>query len=300
MVIKKILGVLTGAIIASTPISLSANAASYTPQWGDCWSTVAEDYNLTLDELLNANYATIDTPLICGVPISIPENYSGAATITSNNKIYPQLGDGWCSIAVRTGYSMSDLKAANPGFSYPIYGIALNLPSTNYSYVSSPSIPTYTETYIGSHTLYNVPWGNSWYNIKLSASELNGMVVKAWNYFSFYEYFPHHCGAEGGYLWAGAYNSDGGAYGGGICFTSTTLYQMAVEVLGMQPWVRNSHVRPVDYAIWGVNDAAVNLDVDLANRQDMQFFNDLGYDVKFYTYTDDNTGALTISAYRVS
>lgn len=300
MVSKKILGILTGAIIASAPTSLFAEAMSYTPQWGDCWSTVAEDYNLTLDELLNANYATVDTPLICGVPISIPENYGGVATTASSNKIYPQLGDGWCSIAVRTGYSMIDLKAANPGLSYPIYGIALNLPSTNYSYVSSPSMPTYTETYIGSHTLYNIPWGNSWYNIKLSASELNGMVVKAWNYFSFYEYFPHHCGAEGGYLWAGAYNSDGGAYGGGICFTSTTLYQTAVEVLGMQAWVRNNHVRPVDYAIWRVNDAAVNLDVDLANRQDMQFFNDLGYDVKFYTYTDDNTGALTISAYRVS
>lgn len=68
----------------------------------------------------------------------------------------------------------------------------------------------------------------------------------------------------------------------------------------MQAWVRNDHVRPVDYAIWKVNDAAVNLDVDLANRQDMQFFNHLGYDVKFYTYTDDTTGALTISAYRIS
>lgn len=295
---KKFISTITAMAVMSTSTSLVTNAKSYTPQWGDCWSTVAEDHNLTLQELLDANNATVNTMMYCGVPITIPDKGSSnnAPSNTYVEKIYPQLGDGWYSISERTGYSVSSLRSANPNYEYPIYGEALNAPTSG-----SISAPTYTqrETFIGSRTLYNNPWGNSWYNIKKSASELNGMRVNAWNYFSFYEYFPHHCGYGGGYLWAGAYNNASGAYGGGICFTSTTLWQTAVEVCGMQSWVRYNHVYPVSYAVQG-RDAAVNLAEDINYRQDMQFFNNLGYDVKFYTSTNDYTGALTISAYRVS
>lgn len=302
---RKLMSIIAAAAVMSTSTSLAANAATYTPEYGDCWSIVAENYNMSMDELLAMNNATVDTMMYNGVPIIVPDSpYTYGpiqySPVTSTTKIYPNLGEGWYMVAERTGYSVSALQAANPNFDYPVYGLPLNTPTTTANSYAVPVLTTKTETFIGSHTLYNVPWGNSWYNIKLSASELNGMTVKAWHYFSFYEFFPHHCGAEGGYLWAGAYNSEGGAFGGGICFTSTTLWQLAVEVLDMQGWVRHDHVRPVDYAIWKVNDAAVNLDVDLTNRQDMQFFNNLGYDVKFYTQTDDNTGALTISAYRVS
>lgn len=295
---KKLISILSAMAVMSTSTPFMTNAKSYTPQWGDCWSTIAENYNITLQQLLDANNATANTMLYCGVPITIPNGLNGNYTPVTTGKIYPQIGEGWYSISARTGYTINSLRTANPTFDYPIYGIGLNVPSGNSAYTPLPA-PIQTEILIGSRTLYNTPWGNSWYNIKKSASELNGMTVKAWNYFSFYEYFPHHCGAEGGYLWAGAYNSDGGAYGGGICFTSTTLYQTAVEVCGMQAWVRYNHVYPVSYAVQG-RDAAVNLSDDIANRQDMQFFNNLGYDVKFYTYTDDNTGALTISAYKIS
>lgn len=299
-------------IAATSIFAIPASAADYQLEWGDCWSTVADKYNTTMDNLLTINSATADTPLYVGDYITVPDELYSCGNIDfidiDNNDntsiIYPDYGDGWYSLGIKTGYTVSELEAANPNLEYPIYGMPINLPTYSATVDYNTSVETnniYTEesTFIGSRTLYNTPYGNGWYNIKKSAAALNGLRVNAWTTFSFYNYFPDHCGETGGYLWAGAFNDAGGAYGGGICFTSTTLWQTATEVCGMSSVERWNHKYEVSYAPWG-RDAAVNLDEYDGARQDMQFYNDLGYDVVFYTAADDNTGALTISAYRCS
>lgn len=293
--------------IAATSIcAMPANAVDYQLEWGDCWSTIADEYNTSMDNLLALNGATVDTPLYVGEYITVPDEIytCGAPDISVDiNEFYPDYGDGWYNISIKTGYTVAQLEAANPDLDYPIYGMPINLPTysntIDYNEVEIETENSYTEstTFLGSRTLYNVPYGNSWYNIKKSAAALNGLRVNAWTTFSFYNYFPDHCGEYGGYLWAGAFNDAGGAFGGGICFTSTTLWQTATEVCGMSSVERWNHQYEVSYAPWG-RDAAVNLDENDGARQDMQFYNDLGYDVIFYSSVDDNTGALTFSAYR--
>jgi vancomycin resistance protein YoaR len=133
------------------------------------------------------------------------------------------------------------------------------------------------------------------------ASKLDGVVVNPSETFSLYNYpaFPNHCNELDGFKESYAFDGNGNlikSYGGGICFTSTVFYQCAVLECNLYPVERHNHINKVGYATMG-EDAAVNLDADYV--QDMQFMNTTNYPIQFRFTSNNYTGALTASAYKV-
>lgn len=97
----------------------------------------------------------------------------------------------------------------------------------------------------------------SWTNIKLSCSQINGMIIQPGATFDWWRDVGR-CSKANGYVLAGAYS--GGklieAYGGGICFTSTALMQGA-RAAGLQIIKKYDHSLPVTYAKRG-DEAAIS------------------------------------------
>lgn len=282
-------------------VPTDSSAFSYTPQWGDTYWDLSQQYGVSVDTLI----ATNGENLIAGVPIEITLTPvcigTGVKDLPVSNGYMPNYGDGWYQIAEDTGYSLESLLQANGAtLDTPvIYGVPVNLPGSTIDYDQTYSVPQ-AETYLGGKTLYNNPWGNSWYNIRHAADMLNGVTVAPWETFSFYWQFPNQGGYADGFLDSTAYGVNGENIqvpGGGLCFVSTTMYQAAVLQCGMTSVERWNHCRPVSYAVAG-DDAAVNLHTDRYYRQDMQFMNNTGHTVKFY-FTYDWTGALTVSIYTI-
>jgi vancomycin resistance protein YoaR len=288
-------------------VPTDSSAFTYTPQWGDTYWDLSQEYGVSVDTLI----ATNGENLIAGVPIEIPEItltpvevYPTTTNTSANNTdtcnyIMPELGDGWYAIAARTGYSVNSLLAANNATldTWVIYGQPIYLPDSNTAYYDY-SVPT--EKLLGSVTLYNTPWGNSWYNIMHASDMLNDVTVAPGETISFYDQFPNQGGAADGFLKSTAFGANGELIyvdGGGLCFVSTTWYQCAVLACDMIPVERWNHVNYVSYASPGY-DAAVMLNTDRRYRQDMQFTNNTGHTVKFY-FTYDWSGALTVSCYTI-
>lgn len=108
-------------LIAGVPVEISLNPvcvgtsgtptyinSGYMPNLGDGWYQIAEDTGYNLDSLLAANNATLDTPVIYGVPINLPgsaneyyysyntpqaETYLGGKTLQNN-----PWGNSWHNI----------------------------------------------------------------------------------------------------------------------------------------------------------------------------------------------------------
>lgn len=287
-------------------VPTDSSAFTYTPQWGDTYWDLSQEYGVSVDTLI----ATNGENLIAGVPIEIPEITLTPVCIgverqdlPASNGYMPNYGDGWWQISQNTGYSIDSLlQANNATLNTPvIYGKPINLPgSTIIDYAQTYSVPQ-AERYLGEVTLDNNPWGNSWYNIRLACDMLNGVTVAPWETFSFYEQFPNQGGAADGFLPSIAFGPNGEDIlvdGGGLCFVSTLTYQGAVLYCGMIPVERWNHVKDIDYATRGVNDAAVMLNTDRKYRQDMQFTNNTGHTVKFY-FTYDWSGSVTVSMYAI-
>ena len=120
-------------------------------------------------------------------------------------------------------------------------------------------------------------------NIKLTCDKLNGRIIKNGETFSFNE-IVGPCTAEEGYLEAEIYVNKKIQYalGGGNCQVSTTLYNAALAVPGIEITERNEHKgRSVDYIEDG-KDATVSY-----NTLDLKFVNKTGKDIKLYTWCDD-------------
>lgn len=120
-------------------------------------------------------------------------------------------------------------------------------------------------------------------NIKLTCSKINERVLKPGETFSFNE-IVGPCTAEEGYKKAEIYVNKkiSFALGGGNCQVSTTLYNAAIAVPGIEITERHEHSgRPVDYIEDG-KDATVSY-----NTLDLKFVNNTGKDIKLYTWCDD-------------
>ena len=120
-------------------------------------------------------------------------------------------------------------------------------------------------------------------NIKLTCSKINERVLKPGETFSFNE-IVGPCTAEEGYKKAEIYVNKkiSFALGGGNCQVSTTLYNAAIAVPGIEITERHEHNgRPVDYIEDG-KDATVSY-----NTLDLKFVNNTGKDIKLYTWCDD-------------
>lgn len=120
-------------------------------------------------------------------------------------------------------------------------------------------------------------------NIKITCSKINERVLKPGETFSFNE-IVGPCTAQEGYKKAEIYVKRRIEYalGGGNCQVSTTLYNAALAVSGLDITERHEHNgRSVDYIEDG-KDATVSY-----NTLDLKFVNNTGKDVKLYAWCDD-------------
>ena len=120
-------------------------------------------------------------------------------------------------------------------------------------------------------------------NIKLTCGKINEKIIKPGETFSFNQ-IVGPCTAEEGYKKAEIYVNKKikFALGGGNCQVSTTLYNAALAVPGIDITERHEHNgRPVDYIEDG-KDATVSY-----NTLDLKFVNNTGSDIKLYTWCDD-------------
>jgi vancomycin resistance protein YoaR len=120
-------------------------------------------------------------------------------------------------------------------------------------------------------------------NIKLTCNKINEHVLKPGDTFSFNQ-LVGPCTAEEGYKKAEIYVNKKivFALGGGNCQVSTTLYNAALAVPGLDITERHEHNgRAVDYIEDG-KDATVSY-----NTKDLKLTNNTGKNIKLYTWCDD-------------
>lgn len=264
--------------LANNFTAVAVDTTMYIVKEGDSFYSIADMYNLEVAELVKSNGKKLDDVLLAGEKLKVPIN--GVQNTTQSNIHIVENGESWSSIASLYGISISALLQQNKHtINETIYpGEKLEIPTKKTN-----------TTLLASKTLYNVPNGNSWYNIQKSANAINGIVLDSGETFSWFLYVGA-CGENDGYLSADAYNENGEKvkdYGGGICFTSTTLMQTAREA-GMQIIEKHDHSKPVAYAKRG-DEASINF-----NNWDLKFVNKTGYTVKFIA-TTNSSGALTIT-----
>ena len=116
-------------------------------------------------------------------------------------------------------------------------------------------------------------------NIKITCSRINGTVVKANSEFSFCDIVGQPS-AKDGYKEAHAFANGKvvNAIGGGNCQVSTTVYNAAKKVDGVEITERHEHDKPVGYIEEG-KDATVAYDY-----YDLKFENHNDYDLKLKAY----------------
>lgn len=150
--------------------------------------------------------------------------------------------------------------------------------------IDSNSVQAKTETKISSFTTPLVDDNeNRVTNIKITCSRISNTIVKAHEEFSFCE-VAGQPSSEDGYKEAHAI-VDGevvNAIGGGNCQVSTTIYNAAKEIDGVEITERHEHGKDVGYIEMG-KDATVAYDY-----LDLKFENNNDFDLKLQAYVKDN------------
>ena len=271
----------------------STNGNEYTVKANDSWYKIAEQFGVSAKELAKFNGKTLESVIIVGEKLQIPSsrtttedsNEANSNTKTTAKTSYTvQAGDSWYSIAKKFGITSTSIANINGRtINDTIYeGETIAIPT------KSGETHNMSSSVLSSITLYNTPYGNSWYNIQLAASKLNGLQVKSGESFSWASYMGA-CGKEQGYLEAGVYQNGKPAkdYGGGVCFVSTCLMQSA-RAAGLEINEKHDHSNPVSYAARG-DEASVSY-----GAWDMRFTNTTNSTVVFSVSTSSN-GACTIT-----
>lgn len=146
------------------------------------------------------------------------------------------------------------------------------------------SIQAKTESKISSFTTPIVDDNkNRVTNIKITCSRISNTIVKAHEEFSFCE-VAGQPSSEDGYKEAHAI-VDGevvNAIGGGNCQVSTTIYNAAKKIDGVEITERHEHGKDVGYIEMG-KDATVAYDY-----LDLKFKNNNDFDLKLQAYIRDN------------
>jgi len=113
--------------------------------------------------------------------------------------------------------------------------------------------------------------------MEISAEKINGTVIKSGETFSFNEIAGNPTPDEG-YKKAGVFvnGQKVKGYGGGNCQISTTIYNAAKKVDGIEITEKHEHGKEVGYVEMG-KDATVAYD-----ELDLKFKNNNDFDVKVY------------------
>ena len=150
--------------------------------------------------------------------------------------------------------------------------------------INSNSAQAKTESKISSFTTPLVDDNkNRVTNIKITCSRISNTIVKAHEEFSFCEVAGQPSSADG-YKEAHAI-VDGevvNAIGGGNCQVSTTIYNAAKKIDGVEITERHEHGKDVGYIEMG-KDATVAYDY-----LDLKFENNNDFDLKLQAYIKDN------------
>lgn len=120
-------------------------------------------------------------------------------------------------------------------------------------------------------------------NIKITCSRISGTIVKSNEEFSFCEVVGQPS-SEDGYKEAHAFVNGKltNAIGGGNCQVSTTIYNAAKKIDGVEITERHEHDKPVGYIEMG-KDATVAYDY-----LDLKFKNNNNFDLKLKAYIKDD------------
>lgn len=211
-------------------------------------------------------------------------------------------GETWTSIADILGTTPIQLAAANNATTEDVLyvGIDLFVPNANIDYTANISYPQTSNnkntsgesgTCLSSVTLNSAPDSASWNNIEVSMSYLNGMTLAPGESFDWNNYIGWMTiSSEYGYQEAPVFVGTEVAYaaGGGVCVTSTALYQAARDA-GMNIIERHDHSKNVSYANPG-DEASVSY-----GEINLVFENTTGQNVVFYTSC--SYGSVTVSCY---
>ena len=120
-------------------------------------------------------------------------------------------------------------------------------------------------------------------NIRITCNEINGIIVKNDEEFSFNKVAGNPT-PDRGYKKAGVF-IDGElkkGYGGGNCQVSTTIYNAVNNIDGIKVIEKHEHGKEVGYIEMGKDSTVVYDSLDL------KFENNTGYDIKIYVELSDN------------
>lgn len=120
-------------------------------------------------------------------------------------------------------------------------------------------------------------------NMEISAKKINGTIIKKGEEFSFNKIVGSPT-EEKGYEKAGVFvnGKKVKGYGGGNCQVSTTIYNAAKKIDGVEITERHEHDKPVGYIEMG-KDATVAYDY-----LDLKFENHNDFDLKLKAYIKDD------------
>lgn len=120
-------------------------------------------------------------------------------------------------------------------------------------------------------------------NMEISAKKINGTIIKKGEEFSFNKIVGSPT-EEKGYEKAGVFvnGKKVKGYGGGNCQVSTTIYNVALKVKGIEITERHEHGKEVGYVKMG-DDATVAYDT-----LDLKFKNNTNNDIKLLVEVTEN------------
>ena len=171
-------------------------------------------------------------------------------------------------------------------------GIELENNSILYNDISSK--PIITEEEISSFSTKIIDDDdNRDTNIRITCNEINSTIIKDGEEFSFNKVAGNPT-PDRGYKKAGVF-IDGElkkGYGGGNCQVSTTIYNAALGVNGLEVTERHEHDMPVAYVEDG-KDATVSY-----GSLDLKFKNNNDFDIKLTCETKDDK--VTVKIFRIS
>lgn len=124
------------------------------------------------------------------------------------------------------------------------------------------------------------------HNIKLAMGFMNGTVMPKGEEYSFLGNIGPTTSGRG-YVVAGVTGGSGSGIGGGVCHTSTLMYEAALSL----PFLITEREPHTDD---GTTYAPLEFDATVGAYSDLRFINTLPYDVKMHTYMNKKAGVITV------